>query len=88
MVGFEEVWGRIEHHAGEEFHQIRGKTFRYEIQSGTLIPDTTNRNLAKSQFEKAFSLVPLDSTVPVQHLQGPSYLYAILMDARIRRDDW
>jgi hypothetical protein len=33
-------------------------------------------------------LVPLENTVPVQHLRGPSYIYAILMDPRIRQDDW
>jgi hypothetical protein len=32
--------------------------------------------------------VPLSSTVEMNHLQGPSYIYAILMDSRIRRDDW
>jgi hypothetical protein len=32
--------------------------------------------------------VPLPNTVPVQHLRGPSYIYAILMDSRIRRTDW
>jgi hypothetical protein len=31
---------------------------------------------------------PLPNTVPVQNLQGPSYLYAILMDSRIRDGDW
>jgi hypothetical protein len=35
-----------------------------------------------------FELVPLTTTAPLQRLQGPSYLYAILMDDRIRHGDW
>lgn len=36
----------------------------------------------------ALTLVTLANTVPVQHLRDPSYLYAILMDERIRGQDW
>ena len=38
--------------------------------------------------EEAAALVPLANTVPVQHLRAPSYIYAILMDPRIRQSDW
>jgi len=87
-VSFAEVWERIENHDGETFKQIRGGEFTYEMRSGTLWPDRTNRGLGRSQFAQAFEHVPLTSTVPLQRLQGPSYLYAILMDDRIRRGDW
>ena len=83
-----EVWRRIEQHAGEEFRQIRGRTFSYQIVSGAVRPSTTNRTIPRSDFAKALELVPLATTVPVQHFQGPSYIYAILMDPRIRRGDW
>lgn len=82
------VWKRIETHAGEKFHQMRGGAFTYEIQSSSLRPDRTNRNLPKSHFEKALALMPVAITTPLQHLQGPSYLYAVLMDKRIRAEDW
>jgi len=38
--------------------------------------------------EEAFRLAPLKNTVIVQRLQGPSYIYAVLMDKRIRQNDW
>ena len=82
------VWGRIVAHEGETFHQIRGKAFEYEVHSGYLRPDTTNQNIPRAAFEEALELVPLKNTVPVQHLRGPSYIYAILMDKRIRKADW
>ena len=85
---FDTAWRRIESHAGEAFHQIRGGEFTYAVRSGAVWPDRTNRALPRSHFERAFELVPLASTTSVQHLQGPSYLYAILMDPRIRQSDW
>ena len=88
MVSFEEVWDRIRNHAGEEFHQTRGGAFRYAAHDGYIVPDRTNQNLPRSHFEQAFELIPLPDTTPVQHLRGPSYVRAILMDPRIRISDW
>ena len=87
-AAFDAVWVRIRDHAGESFEQIRGGTFVYAVEGQAVRPDRTNQDLPRSQFERAFELVPLASTVPVQHLRGPSYLYAILMDSRIRQSDW
>jgi hypothetical protein len=86
-ISFDQVWQRIEAHAGERFEQIRGGEFTYEVRSGSVWPDRTNRALARSQFEQAFALMPIDSTTALQRLQGPSYLYAILMDRRIKEHD-
>jgi hypothetical protein len=88
MASFTEVWNRIERHAGETFHQMRGGEFTYVIRSGSLVPDRTNRQIPRSNFEKAFESVPLRDTTPLQSLQGPSYIFAVLMDARIRNSDW
>lgn len=88
MVQFSVVWNRIEAHAGEIFRQMRGGEFSYEIRGGSLIPDRTNRQIPKSNFAKALELVPFESTAQLQALQGPSYIYAVLMDQRVRQDDW
>ena len=88
MVPFSTVWRRIETHAGAVFSQIRGGEFRYTIKSGCVFLDRTNRQIPRSNFESAFKLVPLKNTVPLQRFQGPSYIYAILMDGRIRSRDW
>jgi hypothetical protein len=79
------VWRRIEAHAGETFRQVRGGEFTYEVEGNRLRPDRTNRALEKSQFGQALDLAPLTSTTQLQHLQGPSYLFAILTDPRIAR---
>jgi hypothetical protein len=87
-VDIEQVWDRISVHAGETFTQLRGKQFTYAVQGWSLTPDTTNQNLSKATFAVALDRVPLSSTSEVQDLRGPSYLYAILMDERIRQQDW
>ncbi len=83
MDDFDMIWSRIRRHQGQTFHQIRGGAFTYEVTTSAVLPDRTNQLLPKAHFEQAWELMPLRSTVPVQHLRGPSYLYAILMDARI-----
>ncbi len=87
-ITFDVVWKRIKAHSGEEFFQIRGGKFTYQIKNEQVIPNRTNHQFSRSSFEEAFQLVPLPNTVPVQHLRGPSYIYAILMDERIRLGNW
>ncbi len=87
-ITFELVWKRIEAHSSEVFTQIRGGEFAYQAYDGYIELDRTNQNIAQTDFEKAYHLLPLSNTVPVQHLRGPSYIYAILMDSRIRLSDW
>jgi hypothetical protein len=85
---FPKVWHRIEGHAGQTFHQKRGGEFSYIIRGNCVVPDRTDQQLPRSEFEKAYRLMPLESVVPLQSLRGPSYLFAILMDERIRNGDW
>jgi hypothetical protein len=88
-TGIDSVWARITHHAGEMFHLIRGGQFTYVVLGNSIKPDRTNRQIPKSDFARALPHVPFTSTTEVNHLgvQGPSYVYAILMDARISRED-
>lgn len=89
MISIDTVWARIKASAGEEFRQIRDKAFTYEVHGSAVIPERIDQNIPRAHFEEALQLLPLENTVPVQHLRGPSYIYAILMDHRIRRsDEW
>jgi hypothetical protein len=82
------VWSRIRAHQGETFVQIRGGRFKYQVLGGSILLDRTNRQIPKSDIETALNMVPFRNTVPLQRLQAPSYIYAILMDARIREGEW
>ncbi len=84
MTTLDRVWGEIEAHQGELFHQVRGGEFRYAVRDGALVPDRTATLIHRSQFEMALERVPLVNTAHVHDLWGPSYLFAILMDPRIR----
>lgn len=84
----EAVWRRIIRHSGSTFHQIRGKPFTYEARGRTIYLHTTNRVISRTAIEKALRLVPLPNTRAVQYLSAPSYIYAILMDPRVRGNDW
>jgi hypothetical protein len=84
----EDIWMRIEAHAGERFHLIRGAVFSYAVLGGSVVPDRTRQQIPKSQFEKALALVPLRGPGEIQGLRGPSFVYAILMDPRISMGAW
>jgi hypothetical protein len=87
-VTIDEVWRRIIAREGEIFRQIRGRAFTYVVEGNVLRPSTVNQNLSRATFEEALARVPFASTMDVQDLRGPSYLFAILMDRRIRQQDW
>lgn len=90
VIDPELVWRRIVAHAGETFQQIRGKAFKYAVTGGgaTIEPSTTRWKIPKSHIIRALEFVPLVNTVPLQSLMGPSYIYAVLTDRRIRQSDW
>lgn len=87
-MNIETVWSRIVAYQGETFRQMRGKEFQYRVAGNSINLSTTNRSISKSTFAQALNFVPLPDTTLVQHLQAPSYLYAILMDNRIRTGLW
>ena len=87
-MNIEFVWEKICKNEGAVFRQIRGKEFTYTVKGNLIMPSTTNYNIAKSTFEKALDFLPLENTMPIQHLPAPSYLYAILMDDRICGKDY
>jgi hypothetical protein len=84
----DEVWARIKRHAGEDFTFTRGDVFQYEVPGNYLRPVGRVRHLSKSNFAKALRRVPLENTRSVSDLQGPSYVFAILMDKRVRQGEW
>jgi hypothetical protein len=47
-----------------------------------------NRKLTRTQAEAAISRCPLGSTTEIKDLMDYAYLFALLMDPRIRRAAW
>ena len=84
-MDFSKTWENIVHCAGQEFRTKTGKPFSYTIENGAVVPDRTRYPLAKSNFEKAAAIENLQGPGQISGLvRGPSYVYAILTDSRIR----
>lgn len=86
---FEVIWRRILQHEGETFRTKTGLEFKYRIVGNEVVPDRTGYPLHKSNFEKAYELVPFDGPGVInQSVRGPAYVWAILHDPRIRGDNY
>lgn len=88
MGNFEEVWRRIQQHAGETFHTITGLPFTYAVPGDylrvTRDGKEINRSLSKTNFRKAAEMMPTDGPGGLRGRQGAAYTWAILADARVR----
>ena len=75
--------------AGQTFKTKTGLPFTYEIHRDTVHTSRTDYPLPLSEFRKALDLVPLEGPGEINwSVRGPSYIWAILHDRRVRGDDW
>ena len=88
-ISINAIWLRIRKHEGETFHTKRGLPFTYEVAHDTLKHTRTEMPIAKEAFAIVLQHVPLEGpgSVPNQ-VMGPSYVWAILHDCRIRMNDY
>ncbi|MBP1950694.1 hypothetical protein J2Z82_003666 [Virgibacillus litoralis] len=57
--------------------------------NGNLIKlSRTNRSVSKNTFKEALNYMKLENTEPPSIFPSSAYLYAILMDDRIRKNNW
>jgi hypothetical protein len=86
---FEQVWKRIVAFEGKEFRTITNLPFTYELKGNSLCPSRTEYNISRSDFAKAFELVPINGSGVISKLvRGPSYIWSILHDPRISHKEW
>ena len=75
--------------AGHTFNTKKGRPFTYEMHRDTVNTSRTDYPLPLSEFRKVLGLVPLEGPGEInQTVRGPSYIWAILHDPRVRGDDW
>ncbi len=88
----ETVWRAIQSHQGEEFYTARGLPFTFEVEGNGIwfFRDSKRiqRKLTRTQVEIAISRCPLKSTTEIKDLMDYPYLFALLMDGRIRGQAW
>ena len=84
---FDEIWNRIMSHAGEPFSTKTGLQFTYGIEGNRLCLNSNTYRISKNDFEKAYSMFPINGPGEIgEMVRGPSYVWAILHDARIFRE--
>jgi hypothetical protein len=88
----EAVWLAIQAHQGEQFHTSKGLPVIYEVDGNGIWffrgGKRVNRKLTRTQVELAISRCPLKSTTEIKDIIDYPYLFAILMDRRIRGQAW
>ena len=88
----ESVWNRIKSYQGEEFKTATRLPFKYEVEGSGIWffrnGQRINRKLTRTQLDRAIARCPLRSTTEIKDLMDYPYLFALLMDARIRGEAW
>jgi hypothetical protein len=88
----ESVWHRIQSHQGEEFKTATGLPFTYDVEGAGIWffrnGQRINRKLTRNQLNLAVARCPLRSTTEIKDLMDYAYLFAVLMDRRIRGEAW
>jgi hypothetical protein len=86
------VWRNIEKFQREPFHTATRLPFTFEVEGNGIWffrdGKRINRKLTRAQVEVAVSRCPLKSTTEIKDLMDYAYLFALLMDRRIRGDAW
>jgi hypothetical protein len=86
------VWHRIKIHQGEEFRTATQLPFTYEVEENGIWffreGRRINRKLSRTQVDIAIARCPLASTTEIKDLIDYPYLFALLMDKRIRCESW
>lgn len=90
MANFDDVWTRIERHAGQAFATATGLAFTYRVPGDYLKVSRDgreiNRSLSRTNFMKASAAMPTAKPSDIRYSHGSAYTWAILMDRRIRGD--
>ena len=86
---FEDVWVRMQKRAGEAFFTKTGIRFTYGVEGEKVMLNRINYSLSKGDLMKTYLRVPMEGSSEIASLvRGPSYVWAILHDARISLKAW
>jgi hypothetical protein len=86
------IWDRIERHQGEQFLTASRLPLTFQVEGNGIWFFRNGRRIerkaTRTQVEEAISRCPLKTTTEIKDLIDYPYLFAILMDRRIRGDSW
>ena len=85
-MNIETVWKNIKLCEGQVFKTIRGVEYNYVVYSDyILINDDMKRRITKDSLKIAIAIDnPTPSKIQHENIWGPSYVYGIITDNRIK----
>ena len=79
------IWENIKQHSGKLFKTAKGIPYDFHVEGDYIKLHNTNRSIPKKDVENALSIKePTVSKFQKAGFQGPSYLYGIITDNRIK----
>jgi hypothetical protein len=82
---FEEVWEKIISLEGQEFKTVSNLPFTYSIIGNALKPSRAKQIISKNEIKKAYDQLQLEKPSDIiDTVRGPSYVFALLHDKRIK----
>ena len=69
---------------GEIFTQKKGQRFTYKVKGNSIVPSTTNYHIPIKDILKGLNRSNINKVSDLSDLRGPSYIYALVMDSRIK----
>ena len=80
------VWANICKHEGDVFYTVRNVEYTYVIKDNyILINNDSRRKITKTNLAKALDFQnPTCSKIANAGIWGPSYIYGIITDSRIK----
>jgi len=86
---FEEVWKRVVSRAGESFFTKTGLRFTYSVDGDRVAVNRVRHPIGRADLARAYGIIPVEgpSLLP-SGVRGPSYVWAILHDARVSLKQW
>lgn len=82
----DKIWANICKHEGDVFYTVRSREYTYVVKdSYILINNDSRRKITKTNFAKALEIQnPTCSKIGNAGIWGPSYIYGIITDGRIK----
>jgi hypothetical protein len=88
-ASLDDVWHRLTLLQGQEFRTKTGLPFTFTVSGEVFHPSRTKYNISKTEFGKALARVPLDGPGKINEIvRGPAYIWGVLHDNRVRKNDW
>ncbi len=79
------IWENIKRHSGETFKTVTGIPYDFHVDGEYIRLHNTNWSIPKKDIENALLVKePTVSKFKKAGFQGPSYLYGIITDNRIK----